>query len=136
MPSLLHLAFVQTAIRITKDSEIMALVVKYGSMSHILPNAQLRLFLNTTKMQTDMARRILQVPQPEINFTIELDHELQQSPNQKWESNSSKKNFLSVTHMFGREIAWCNSRTEFGTDKSVKRPRSAFHSGSPPRFAK
>ncbi|GFT07898.1 hypothetical protein TNCV_873311 [Trichonephila clavipes] len=104
MPTVSHLAFVQTAIIILNDSELMDMVMNNGPMSHILPDAQLRLFLNTTRMQNEFRR--IQAQRQEINFTIELDQELQHSPNQKWEQLVKKRisSFRLPTCLEGRLI--------------------------------
>ncbi|GFQ73597.1 uncharacterized protein TNCT_177201 [Trichonephila clavata] len=105
VPTLQRLALVQIAIRITNDATIVALTDKYGPISHILPDAESRLFLNETRTMKDVGDNRMKVHKPKIHHVIQPKHEFQRSPNYWWEQLVSIKiSTLKLPRVMHRRI--------------------------------
>ncbi|GFY72056.1 uncharacterized protein TNIN_468951 [Trichonephila inaurata madagascariensis] len=85
VPYLHQMAVVQIAIRIANDEMIVALTDKYGPISHILPDAASRLFLNETRTVRNVNDEKIKMSKPKIHYTIQPTREIQRSPNYFWE---------------------------------------------------
>ncbi|GFW40583.1 uncharacterized protein TNCV_4824191 [Trichonephila clavipes] len=90
VPNLQQMALVQIAIRITNDAPIVALTDKYGPISHILPDAASKLFLDETRTARLRNDGKIKMSKLKIHHTIQPTREFQRSPNYWWEQLVSR----------------------------------------------
>ncbi|GFS44835.1 uncharacterized protein TNIN_459381 [Trichonephila inaurata madagascariensis] len=118
VPNLQRMALVQIAIRISNDASVVALTDKYGPISHILPDAASRLFLNETRTVRNMNDEKIIMSKPQVHHTIQVTHEFQRSPNYWWEQLVSRSiSTLQLPKVMHRRILGATRAVSLEVDR-------------------